>query len=85
MSKTDKASPALGCIGLVRRLRPKTRGELRDALNAGQTCEVPDCGVEMTVIMLKGWLACENFTVEKSANDGWVLFLPNHRISHTEK
>lgn len=58
-------------------LRPRTRGELRDALNAGSPCEVQDVGVEMTTIMLKHWLNCRNFTVEKSPNDGWVLFTPS--------
>lgn len=58
-------------------VRPKTRGEMRDAINSGKTCEIPNVGVEMTTIMLKHWLNCADFTVEKSTNDGWVLFLPN--------
>lgn len=80
-SPSTPADPSAPCAALAgakgSALRPKTRGELRDAINAGQACEVPDCGIEMTVILLKSWLACENFTVEKSTNDGWVLFLPN--------
>jgi len=63
-------------------VHPKTRGEIRDALNAGKTCEIPNVGVEMTSIMLKHWLNCADFTVEKSTNDGWVLFLPNAVVRH---
>lgn len=60
-------------------VRPSTRGQLRDHLKAGQACEVPDCGIEMTKIMLIWWMDFKDFTVQPSKNEGWVLFLPNAR------
>ena len=56
--------------------RPTTRGELRDKLRDGIACEiVADCA-EMTVIMLRGWLEFDAFSVQPSHNAGWTLFLP---------
>ena len=56
--------------------RPVTRGELANRLKAGETCEIPDYGIEMTKLMLKWWLGVDKFTVEASKNDGFVLFIP---------
>jgi len=68
------SGPWLGSV-----VRPSTRGQLRDHLKAGQACEVPDCGIEMTKIMLIWWLDFKDFTVQPSQNEGCVLFLPNPR------
>lgn len=56
--------------------RPSTRGELAKRLKAGETCEVAGHVVEMTSLMLKYWLGCEDFTVVPSPNPGWVLYQP---------
>lgn len=56
--------------------RPKTRGELRDKLRDGISCEVAAHVANMTSIMLKGWLEFEAFTIDQSPNEGWVIFKP---------
>lgn len=58
--------------------RPKTRGELRDALAAGTTCEVASSVAEITTTMLKGWLNFEAFTTCPSENQGWTLYEPHN-------
>ncbi|MFA5375927.1 MAG: hypothetical protein WC455_09310 [Dehalococcoidia bacterium] len=57
--------------------RPKTRGELRDKLQAGVPCEVAAYVASMTDIMLRGWLRFDAFTVCQSPNDGWAIFMPD--------
>jgi hypothetical protein len=57
--------------------RPRTRGELRDKLQAGVPCEVAAYVAGMTDIMLRGWLQFEAFTVCSSVNNGWVVFMPD--------
>lgn len=56
--------------------RPKTRGDLRTALREGVSCEVIGYAAEMTATVLSGWMNFENFTVQLSSNDGWVVFVP---------
>jgi hypothetical protein len=58
-------------------VRPKTRGELRDRLVRGETCEVVTSNVETTTMLLHGWLAFDKFSVRPSENDGWSLFEPS--------
>lgn len=57
-------------------VRPKTRGELRDRLARGETCEVVANNATLTMMMLRHWLAFTNFTVRPSENEGWSLFEP---------
>lgn len=57
-------------------LRPKTRGELRDALMKGITCEIVASNQEITDIMLKFWLGFGDYTVVESENYGWCLYVP---------
>ena len=57
--------------------RPVTRGELRDRLARGETCEVVTSNATITSMMLRGWLQFTGFTVRPSANEGWSLFEPN--------
>lgn len=57
-------------------VRPKTRGELRDKLMAGEKCEVAGDVADITAIMLGGWLNFNNFTVKDSETPGWVIFEP---------
>ena len=57
--------------------RPATRGELRDKLKNGETCEVVTSNVEITSILLHEWLQFNDFTVRPSTNEGWSLFEPN--------
>lgn len=57
-------------------VRPLTRGELRDRLNAGERCEVAASTAEITAILLEGWLGVKSFCVTKSPNSGWVIFGP---------
>jgi len=74
MSTTNKTSARVGCGRLV---RPRTRGELRDRLKAGESCEVAAHVAEMTAIVLSGWLKFDRFNVDQSPNAGWVIFSPN--------
>ena len=64
-------------VGVPRLVRPLTRGELAQRLKAGEACEVVASVVEMTSIMLRGWLGVGNFTVTESPNPGWVIYRPN--------
>jgi len=57
--------------------RPATRGELRDRLARGETCEVVTSNVLITSLLLRGWLQFNGFRVRPSENDGWSLFEPN--------
>jgi hypothetical protein len=57
--------------------RPKTRGELRDKLAQGVTCEVVGDNALITSVLLKGWLRFDKFDVKRSKNSGWALFVPN--------
>lgn len=56
--------------------RPSTRGELRDRLANGESCEVATYVGELTEVMLKGWLGFVNFEVISSPNRGWSIFKP---------
>jgi hypothetical protein len=60
--------------------RPRTRGELRDRLARGETCEVVTSNATITSMMLRGWLQFNGFTVRPSENEGWSLFEPNSPI-----
>ncbi len=55
-------------------VRPSTRGELRDKLQAGIPCEVATYVAESTCILLRGWLNFQSFTVRPSENAGWTVF-----------
>lgn len=55
-------------------LRPKTRGELLNALKEGIKCEVVASNEEFTTLCLQGWLKFSDFKTYKSANDGWVVY-----------
>lgn len=57
-------------------VRPSTRGELRDRLAKGETCEVAAHTAEMTTVMLQGWLKAVPFEVVPSPEAGWVLYKP---------
>jgi hypothetical protein len=59
--------------------RPKTRGELKRRLQQGEACEVVSSNVEITTILLKGWLDFDRFTTRPSGNVGWTVFEPNLR------
>lgn len=59
--------------------RPKTRGELRDKLKEGITCEVVASDTNITSHAL-AWLDLwENvdYWVRSSKNEGWDLFVPS--------
>ncbi len=64
--------------------RPKTRGELRDKLKEGISCEVAGFVVPMTKIMLEGWLGFSDFTVQNSYNQGWKIFIPAKSIKEAQ-
>ena len=56
-------------------LRPKTRGELLDALKSNIKCEVVATNVEITNILLDGWLKFEGkYKTSDSENLGWVIY-----------
>jgi hypothetical protein len=59
--------------------RPKTRGELKRKLQQGEACEVVSSNVEITTILLRGWLDFDRFTTRPSDNVGWTVFEPNLR------
>jgi len=71
-------------IDVQRLVRPSTRGELARRLKNGERCEVAAYVAEMTSIMLRGWLDCENFTVTESPNRGWVIYGPNVRSDSSD-
>lgn len=54
--------------------RPKTRGELLEALKRGVVCEVAGHVAEFTSLCLTGWLRFDRFKVVGSPNRGWVLY-----------
>ena len=72
-------SPPLGWV------RPTTRGELRDRLARGETCEVVTSNATTTSMMLRGWLQFNGFTVRPSENDGWSIFEPNASLEPLER
>ena len=55
-------------------LRPKTRGELLEALKKDIKCEVVASNEEITSIFLNGWLHFSNFKTYPSDNVGWVVY-----------
>jgi hypothetical protein len=57
-------------------VRPRTRGELKQRLSRGESCEVASHAVEITEIMLRGWQCYGDFAVRKSENEGWSIFEP---------
>lgn len=77
-------TPAEVGIDVQRLVRPSTRGELARRLKNGEQCEVAAHVAEMTSIMLRGWLNCDNFTVTPSLNSGWVIYGPNVEIRDAE-
>jgi hypothetical protein len=79
---TTSAAPS-GTSGRSCWARPTTRGELRDRIARGETCEVAGHVAEMTAIMLRGWLQFDGFTMRPSANDGWSLFEPNSLLDRS--
>lgn len=64
--------------------RPKTRGELRDRINAGEICEVAALTEEFTSLMLRSWLNANSFTTCLSPNEGWVLYCPDAKKDDLE-
>ncbi len=58
--------------------RPETRGDLKEKLMSGTTCEINERDT-MTVIMLKGWLEFDEFSIQPSDNEGYVLLVPDQR------
>jgi len=55
--------------------RPKTRGELLEALKKGIKCEVVGSNMEITNICLDGWLKFEGkYRTLYSPNKGWVIY-----------
>ncbi len=61
-------------IEITHFLRPKTRGELMEALRKDIICEVVASNEEFTSVILRGWASDIKFTVNASPNSGWVLF-----------
>lgn len=56
-------------------VKPKTRGELLDKLKEGIKCEVVTSNVEITSIMLDGWLKFKGqYKTYPSENEGWTIF-----------
>lgn len=55
-------------------LRPKTRGELMDALRNDISCEVVASNQEITSLLLSGYARDIIFTVKNSPNLGWVIY-----------
>lgn len=78
-STTDKERDS---VAVQRLVRPSTRGELARRLKSGESCEVAGYVAEMTSIMLRGWLDCDNFSVTPSPNPGWVIYRPNSVLSN---
>jgi len=56
--------------------RPKTRGELKEKLQEGISCEVASHVVSMTNIMLRGWGEFDSFDTKPSENEGWTIYYP---------
>lgn len=58
--------------------RPKTRGELLEKLKEGVRCEVVATNMEITNILLDGWLKFEGkYRTLWSPNKGWVIYEKN--------
>lgn len=58
-------------------IRPKTRGELKNKLKEGISCEVPSYYAEMMATMLRGWSKFDDFIYYASEeNIGWHIFEP---------
>ena len=54
---------------------PTTRGELLDGLKRGMRCYVTTSNVEITNILLDGWLEFEGkYKTYPSENIGWVIY-----------
>lgn len=59
-------------------LRPKTRGELLEALKNNIKCEVIASNEEFTSICLDGWLNfAGKYKTYPSQNFGWVIYEKN--------
>ena len=55
--------------------RPKTMGDLRDALEKGVKCEIVSSSKEIASIYLDGWLKYSGrYKTSPSVNDGWTIF-----------
>ena len=57
-------------------LRPKTRGELVQALHKGISCEVLASNSETTRMMIDAWLKPPEYIIRPSKNYGFVIFEP---------
>lgn len=55
-------------------LRPKTRGELLEALKNKLKCEVVASNEETTSMFLRGWLEFDQFKTYPSTNEGWTIY-----------
>jgi hypothetical protein len=55
-------------------LRPRTRGELKKALESKIKCEVVSSNVGITSLFLIGWLKFDKFKTYPSTNDGWTIY-----------
>ena len=65
-------------MGSTTFLRPKTRGELLEALKGNIKCEVVATNEEITSICLDGWLKFEGqYKTKPSVNEGWVIYESN--------
>jgi len=56
--------------------RPKTLGELKTRLQAGEHCEIVTDSVEFANIGLRDRLNFDAFTVTPSENPGWSVRTP---------
>jgi hypothetical protein len=58
--------------------RPKTRGELRDRLKAGEECEVVASNADTTCTLLQvlEFYQDKDYGVRLSENRGWAVFFP---------
>lgn len=54
--------------------RPETRGGLKKKLLEGIPCEVVTSNVEVTNLLLRGWLDFNEFVTEPSHNEGWTVY-----------
>ena len=56
-------------------IRPKTRGELLDALKKNVKCEIIASNEGITSISLDGWVKFEGkYKTKPSENVGWVIY-----------
>lgn len=74
MSANQDSKQDAGLVDSSGYARPRTRGELWDLLLDGVPCEVVTENVEVTNMLLDGWLATMPYKVRPSENVGWSVF-----------